>query len=405
MEIVEQKDTVLFGDVLIPKYKNHDHESRSLVPRSSGNPFFDNQSHSAVMRDLAVDFSLGEHLLLIGNQGVGKNKIVYQFLQILEYPREYMQLHRDTTVQSLLFQPILQNGKIVHVDSPLIKAIKGGRAIIIDEADKAPVHVIAALKSLAEDGCMNLPDGRKIVPSRSKEAGKLIPIHPSFRMIVLANRPGFPFLGNDFYSSIGEAFACYPVQNPSFDAEVSLLTQMAPSVKQSIPKLVGAFQELRSMFDENVVSYPYSLRELINIVRHLERFPDESLESVLRNVFDFDAHRPDIASLLLSAFKKHGLDLEGIGATAISSKFDKDLAIKFSGKAPAELTDPKFGKVDPKNDPHVGGNTWAGGTGGSSTAGLGGRGGPYRLDSGNPIHQLPDVSLLMCPRASKSKTS
>ena len=49
---------------------------------------------------------------------------------------------------------------------------------------------------------------------------------------------------------------------------------------------------------------------------------------------------------------------------------------------------PKHGKIDPDNAPHVGGNTWAGGSGGSDTAGLGGRGGPYRLDSGNPVHQV-----------------
>lgn len=52
------------------------------------------------------------------------------------------------------------------------------------------------------------------------------------------------------------------------------------------------------------------------------------------------------------------------------------------------LDQPKYGKDDPKNDPHVGGNTWAGGTGGSDTAGLGGRGGPYRLDKGHPVHQV-----------------
>lgn len=39
----------------------------------------------------------GEHTLLVGNQGVGKNKIVDHLLERLEYPREYMQLHRDTT--------------------------------------------------------------------------------------------------------------------------------------------------------------------------------------------------------------------------------------------------------------------------------------------------------------------
>lgn len=30
-------------------------------------------------------------------------------------------------------------------------------------------------------------------------------IHPDFRMIVLANRPGFPFLGNDFFGTLGKS--------------------------------------------------------------------------------------------------------------------------------------------------------------------------------------------------------
>lgn len=47
-------------------------------------------------------------------------------------------------------------------------------------------------------------------------------------------------------------------------------------------------------------------------------------------------------------------------------------------------------QVDAKNEPHVGGNTWAGGTGGRDTAGLGGKGGPYRLDAGHDVHQLSD---------------
>ncbi len=46
--------------------------------------------------------------------------------------------------------------------------------------------------------------------------------------------------------------------------------------------------------------------------------------------------------------------------------------------------------MDEKNEPHVGGNTWAGGTGGRDTAGLGGKGGPYRLDAGHDVHQLSD---------------
>lgn len=53
---------------------------------------------------------------------------------------------------------------------------------------------------------MLLADGRRILPrgikSDSNEAD-IIRLHPDFRMIVLANRPGFPFLGNDFFASLG----------------------------------------------------------------------------------------------------------------------------------------------------------------------------------------------------------
>merc|ERR1719353_622686 len=39
---------------------------------------------------------------------------------------------------------------------------------------------------------------------------------------------------------------------------------------------------------------------------------------------------------------------------------------------------------------HHGGNTWAGGTGGADTAGLGGKGGPYRLDKGFDVYQISE---------------
>ena len=51
--------------------------------------------------------------------------------------------------------------------------------------------------------------------------------------------------------------------------------------------------------------------------------------------------------------------------------------------------------MDEKNEAHVGGNTWAGGTGGRDTAGLGGKGGPYRLDAGHDVHQLSDEEKII----------
>ena len=62
-----------------------------------------------------------------------------------------------------------------------------------------------------------------------------------------------------------------------------------------------------------------------------------------------------------------------------------------------DLDSPKHGKIDPTGAPHVGGNTWAGGTGGRDTAGMGGVGGPYRLDAGHDVHQVSDEVKAQVP--------
>jgi hypothetical protein len=53
----------------------------------------------------------------------------------------YIQLHRDTTIQTLTQQPSVEGGRIVYHPSPLVRAVENGTVLVIDEADKAPTHV------------------------------------------------------------------------------------------------------------------------------------------------------------------------------------------------------------------------------------------------------------------------
>ena len=274
--------------------------------------FYDTDQNLATLEALLQDYVLGEHLLLIGNQGVGKNKLVDQMLKLLNRPREYIQLHRDTTVQSLTLQPTVSSGVIIYEDSPLVKAVKAGHVLVIDEADKAPTHVTCILKTLVESGEMILSDGRRIVPHDrlldDANAGDFIPMHPDFQMFVLANRPGFPFLGNDFFAVLGELFACHAIDNPSQAAEISMLKQYGPNVPEAtLQSLVKAFSELRSRADEGTIQYPYSTREVVNIVKHLERFPHEALGQAVRNVFDFDAYDKETRIYVEEILQRHGL--------------------------------------------------------------------------------------------------
>uniref|UniRef100_A0A8C9Z2I1 von Willebrand factor A domain-containing protein 8 n=1 Tax=Sander lucioperca TaxID=283035 RepID=A0A8C9Z2I1_SANLU len=312
------KDGVLtIGSVSAPVY---DANEKMKVPDVL---FYDNLQHMMVMEDMLKDFLLGEHLLLVGNQGVGKNKIVDRFLHLLNRPREYLQLHRDTTVQTLTLQPSVRDGIIMYEDSPLVKAVKLGHILVIDEADKAPTNVTCILKALVESGEMILADGRRIISAEGRP--NTIVMHPDFRMLVLANRPGFPFLGNDFFGALGDIFSCHAVDNPKPQAELAMLKQYGPNVPDAtLQKLVAAFGELRSMADQGTITYPYSTREVVNIVKHLQKFPDEGLANVVRNVFDFDSYNKDMREVLIEALHKHGIP---IGAKPSSVKLAKELPL------------------------------------------------------------------------------
>ena len=50
-----------------------------------------------------------------------------------------------------------------------------------------------------------------------------------------------------------------------------MLKQYGPNVPEAVlKKLVAAFGELRDMADRGLITYPYSTREVVNIVKHLE---------------------------------------------------------------------------------------------------------------------------------------
>ncbi|WFD43708.1 hypothetical protein MPSI1_002372 [Malassezia psittaci] len=379
----------------VPQYdwQQYDPDGRSLIPNAHGS-FFHNAQQSHLLYSLVQDMVvLKEHLLLMGAQGTGKNKIIDQALELLDRPREYIQMNRDSTVGELLQRAYLEDGQLRYSDSPLVRAVKLGRVIVVDEVDKCSASVSAVFKSLAERGELSLPDGRRVVPHGSK-ARDAIQVHKDFRLVLLANRPGWPFLGNAFTDVIGEGFSCYAVANPDAKSEQELLERMAPNVDPSlIQKLVSAFQDLRLAFDEDLINHPYSLRELIHLVRHLNQYPDEPLREVMLNMLSFDLYRPEAMKLIQETFARHGLKIgyvsvESLRAEAAEKAKQNAGKVDYDPPGDTSLDKPKDGVED--DEVHVGGNTFRGGTGGRDTAGLGGRGGYERLYKGHKIHQIPD---------------
>ena len=105
----------------------------ALIPKVAFVPV---QAHLEKLEAMLEDWNAGEHLLLIGNQGVGKNVLADKLLQALRAEREYVQLHRDTTVMSLTLSPSLVGGVVAWEDSPLVRSVLYGRTLVVDEVDK-----------------------------------------------------------------------------------------------------------------------------------------------------------------------------------------------------------------------------------------------------------------------------
>lgn len=71
--------------------------------------------------------------------------------------------------------------------------------------------------------------------------------------------------------SVGDIFSCHAIDNPKPHSELEMLKQYGPNVPEPIlQKLVAAFGELRSLADQGIINYPYSTREVVNIVKHLQ---------------------------------------------------------------------------------------------------------------------------------------
>lgn len=106
---------------------------------------------------------------------------------------------------------------------------------------------------------------------------------------------------------------------------MNILNQLAPEMDpQLIQRLVAAFQDLRVSYETGVLNYPYSLRgkrlfdqkwwywvliwvlELINLVRHMGAYPNDTLGEALRNIFDFDIYKPETMEVLSALLIKHG---------------------------------------------------------------------------------------------------
>lgn len=138
---------------------------------------------------------------LIGPKGCGKSATVLRLASMLNYDVESIVLYQDITSRDLIQQRnTLPNGDTVWTYSPLIQAALDGKLAILDGIDKVHPSTLSVIHSLVHDREVHLYDGQRLVTQDryneiKKEndlsdeqmvSSKILKIHPSFRIIALA---------------------------------------------------------------------------------------------------------------------------------------------------------------------------------------------------------------------------
>merc|ERR1711865_306577 len=95
-------------------------------------------------------------------------------------------------------------------------------------------------------------------------------------------------------------------------SERLLLSSYGPSVKEGVVRsLAAAFAELRREVAAGRMQYPYSTREAVAVVRHLEQYGEDGVTAALEDVLSFDAFDPLLRKQLSNIFKRHGIPVIG----------------------------------------------------------------------------------------------
>lgn len=225
-------------------------------------------------------------LFLSGPAGCGKTSLALQTAARLGWGVEQLTLSSRTEACDLIGHATLRRGELVYEYGPLVRAMRDGEILILNEIDLMPPGELAALNDVLEGRALTVTQnfGERIVPS------------PFFRVIATANTKGMgDTLG--FYNGtrqLNQAFLdrwrFVDVNYPNTRAEKSILDKSCPVLgAELVEKLVQFAQEVRRTScpeqGRASLSAPFSTRALVRVGQLLCVCPKLSVERAIETAF------------------------------------------------------------------------------------------------------------------------
>lgn len=232
-------------------------------------------------------------VFISGLSGGGKTQAVTQ--ACAELGRELIRFNVsvETDESDLIGSYALINGNTVYQDGPVIKAMKRGSILLIDEIDRGSNKLMAIQGILEGNGFLNKKTGEYVTPA------------PGFNVIATANTKGQGseegrYLVQILDSAFLERFPVTVEWHLADSKTEKKILANHLTDKDFIEDLVKWSDVVRQSFDQGAIDEYISTRRLVHIARTFNIFNDKRL-SVELCVSRYDT---DIKTALLDLFEK-----------------------------------------------------------------------------------------------------
>ena len=227
-------------------------------------------------------------VFITGLSGNGKTLMVEQICAKLKKELFRVNITIETDEDDLIGSNTLINGNIVFKEGPVLKAMRKGAVLLLDEVDLAS-NKIMCLQSILEGGCYLI-----------KKTGEFVKPEEGFTVVATANTKGKGsedgrFIGTNILNeAFLERFAiCLEQEYPPVTTEKKIVKGdfaiLGVSDDDFADKLVDWADVIRKSFYEGAVDEVISTRRLVHIAKAYSMFNDKlkSIEVCLAR-FDED---------------------------------------------------------------------------------------------------------------------
>ncbi len=180
---------------------------------------------------IAGDFSLPMSPMLIGDPGVGKNRLIYELAQKTDRLLYIFQGHEDVTSEDLACSVRFSDKSSTVMDymlSPLVSAMINGGICFIDEIGKIRPRALALLVSVLDE--------RRYIDSNL--LGERIHAHPGFRFVAATNTADLNLLPEFIISRMRPQIT---IGYPPKEEIDNIIRDQCKGIKKEVDKLIDLF--------------------------------------------------------------------------------------------------------------------------------------------------------------------